>query len=248
MTQSQDVSVTVHSLGGAILLDSVKVSSIEELMDESAKKLKAKKCRMISADGNIIRELSHLKHCDAITAVAHHTSPLLQLVGLQSKEGDLMDETLPLEQLEEIAMQIAATAAQVACWFGGPQHLAGHPRIPWIWGEVLPAPTLFQNGTFLQMDHKTPVVHAGARVVLSLQEGHAGSTVREIEATRDLTVQDIVDIRSAYQDECDSMRSQLLSTPPGAYGIQAMMCLISYSAEEVCFQLSYRTTTVTAEL
>ena len=247
MTQGQDVWVTVHSLGGAILLDSVKVSSIEEIADESAQKLKAKRCRMISADGNIIRELSHLKDCDAITAVAHHISPLLQLVGLQSKEGDLMHETLPLEQLEEIALQIAATVAQVACWFGGPQHLAGHPRIPWIWGQVLPAPTLFQNGMFLQMDYKTPVVHAGARVVISL-EGHAGSRVREIEATRDLTVQDIVDIRSAYQDECNSMRSQLLSMHPGAYGIEAMMRLTSYTPEEVCFQLGYRTTTVNAEL
>jgi hypothetical protein len=57
--ESLEVSVTVHSLGGDILLETCSVSSIQdihELADASAQKLNAKKCHMVSSNGKIISE------------------------------------------------------------------------------------------------------------------------------------------------------------------------------------------------
>jgi hypothetical protein len=70
-----------------------------------------------------------LKNHDRLTAVAQHVSPLLQLVGLQNAQGDLVDATyatVPMELLEQIASEVASGLAHIACWFGGPQHLALH--------------------------------------------------------------------------------------------------------------------------
>ena len=91
------VVVTVRGLTGDVLLESVNVFSIEELEELSAMKLKAPRCRIISANGNLIacaNELLKSEEQGKITAVAQDVSPLLQLVGLQNQRGEL-DERFP---------------------------------------------------------------------------------------------------------------------------------------------------------
>lgn len=260
-----DVSVTVHSLAGDILFESAKVSSIHELADASAVQLKAKKCRMVSADGKIVSELSHLhdRH-ERLTAVAQNVSPLLQLVGLQNEEGDLQvdaSQHLPLEQLEQISLEIATALAHVACWFGGPQHIFGSPSIPWTFGHLLSAP----RGSFsvdmsggcphLRVGPSTPVVHLGAQVVFYITDGwqprsgcfhsdprpDAVQEVKSIKATRELTVDDIIQIRSAHQDHCNKNKSKLLEKHgKGADAVLATMRLVRYTMETVFFELGHR--------
>ena len=238
---AESAIVTVHSLGGDVLLESVKVSSIEELEAMSASKLNAQKCCMVSADGNMIARFLELQKQDQVTAVAQNVSPLLQLVGLQNTQGELVDETVPVEKLEQIALEIATALAHIACWFGGPHHLAGFPRVPWQWVDVLPAPDFVQNGAYLTMDHSTPVVHVGARVLFFIKDGSpCFPAVQEIRATRNLTVEDMIKIRSAHQDACNAMKSKLLALHPGADSIDAVMRLVRYTKEEVSFELWHR--------
>lgn len=160
--ESLEVSVTVHSLGGDILLETCSVSSIQdihELADASAQKLNAKKCHMVSSDGKIISEFFDLKNHDRLTAVAQNVNPLLQLVGLQNAQGDLVDATyatVPMELLEQIASEVASGLAHIACWFGGPQHLAGSPNLPWKFGSVLPPPGPFNDEMRLRLGPALP--------------------------------------------------------------------------------------------
>lgn len=239
-------TVTVHSLGGDILLETCSVSSIHELADASAQKLNAKKCHMVSSDGKIISEFFDLKNHDRLTAVAQNVSPLLQLVGLQNAQGDLVDATVPMEQLEQIALEVASGLAHIACWFGGPQHLAGSPSLPWKFGSVLPPPGPFNDEMRLRIHQSTPVVHLGALVVLSIADGFTTDglpcfpAVQKIRATRELTVDDIIKIRSAHQDECNKNKMKLLEQHPGADTVLAIMSLVRYTAEEVFFELGHR--------
>lgn len=249
MTDSQtDVSVTgvtVYSLGGDVLLEPSKVFSIADLADESARKLNAKKCRMVSTNGRIISELCHLTDHERLTAVAQNVSPLLQLVGLQNAQGDPVDGTVALEQLEQIALEVATTLAHIACWFGSPQHLAGHPSIPWKFGNVLPAPPCFNDEMHLRIHPSTPVVHLGALVKIFVAEPwkSPGFQTQTFRATRELTVDDIIKIRSAHQEECnkhkshESHKSKLLETAGDAL---AIMRLVRYTTEEVVFELGHR--------
>ena len=244
---SLEVSVTVHSLGGDILLETCSVSSIQdihELADASAQKLNAKKCHMVSSDGKIISEFFDLKNHDRLTAVAQHVSPLLQLVGLQNAQGDLVDATyatVPMELLEQIASEVASGLAHIACWFGGPQHLAGSPSLPWRFGSVLPPPGRFNDEMRLRIGPGTPVVHLGAMVVLSITDGlPCFPAVQKIRATRALTVDDIIKIRSAHQDECNKNKMKLLEQHPGTDTVLAIMSLVRYTAEEVFFELRHR--------
>lgn len=249
MTDSQtDVSVTgvtVYSLGGDVLLEPSKVFSIADLADESARKLNAKKCRMVSTNGRIISELCHLTDHERLTAVAQNVSPLLQLVGLQNAQGDPVDGTVAsvaLEQLEQIALEVATTLAHIACWFGSPQHLAGHPSIPWKFGNVLPAPPCFNDEMHLRIHPSTPVVHLGALVKISVAEAwkSAAFQTQTFRATRELTVDDIIKIRSAHQEECNKHKSKLLETHPGTDALLAIMRLVRYTTEEVVFELGHR--------
>ena len=84
--------------------------------------------------------------------MAQDLDPLLQLVGLQNADGELADASLSREELKDMALKIASAIARVACWFGGPQHLAGLPRI-----QTLSSPKLFRK---LCVDRSTP---CGAR-------------------------------------------------------------------------------------
>ena len=246
--ESLEVAVTVHSLGGDMILETCSVSSVHELADASAQKLNAKKCHMVSSDGQIISEFFDLKNHDRLTAVAQNVSPLLQLVGLQDAQGDLVDATyatVPMEQLEQIALEVASNLAHIACWFGDHQHLGGSPSLPWKFGSVLPPPGPFNDEMRLRILPSTPVVHLGAMVVLSIADGFTTGlpsfpAVQKVRATRELTVDDIIKIRSAHQDECNKNKMKLLEQHPGADTVLAIMSLVRYTAEEVFFELRHR--------
>ena len=217
--------VTVHSLAGEILLQSVKVSSIHELAEKSAEILKVKKCRMISADGVLIAQSHDLT--DLITAVAHDVDPLLQLVGFQDHEGELLDD-LPRDELERKALERAASLAHIACWFGGPQHLAGCPRIPW-------------GSQSLCVTRSTPVVPVGLRLLLSVKDDSITfPCMASTRAERNLTVEDLMSIRDAHDLVCKSSKPRLLSKHPGADSVHAVMRLVSFTSEEVHFELGHR--------
>ena len=240
---AERVMVTVNGLSGNVLLESIEVSSIKELEEKSASKLKARECCIVSADGRMITHMDDLQEHGRVTAVAQNVSPLLQLVGLQNKRGELLDESLPMEKLEEMALETATLLAHIACWFGGPQHLGGLPRIPLHFSLL---PTLKEK-KYLSMDYSTPVVHAGARVLLYIKNGlPCFPTVQEIFTDRDLSVEDIVKIRSAHRDACKAMKSQLLGQ--GAASIDAVMRLVKYTKEEVSFQLEHRAYKLEADL
>ena len=249
MERLEEVSVadvTVHSLKGDILFETCSVSSIHdihELADASAQKLNAKKCHMVSSDGKIISEVFDLKNQDRLTAVAQNVSPLLQLVGLQNAQGDLGEAyaTVPMEVLEQIALEVAFGLTHIACWFGGPQHIAGSPSLPWRFGSVLPPPGPFNDEMRLRIVPSTPVVHLGAMVVLSITDAlPCFPAVQKIRATRELTVDDIIKIRSAHQDACNKNKMKLLEQHPGADTVLATMRLVRYTAEEVFFELGHR--------
>lgn len=245
MERLEEVSVTVHSLRGDILLETCSVSSIHdihELADASAQKLNAKKCHMVSSDGKIISEFCDLKNQDRLTAVAQNVSPLLQLVGLQKAQGDLVDAyaTVPMELLEQIALEVASGLAHIACWFGDPQHIGGSPSLPWRFG-FLPPPGPFNDEMRIRIVPSTPVVHLGAMVVLSIRDAlPCFPAVQKIRATRELTVDDIIKIRSAHQDACNKNKMKLLEQHPGANTVLATMSLVRYTAEEVVFELGHR--------
>ena len=214
-------------------MQSVKVASVEELAEESARRLQVRKCRMVSGDGRLIASFGDLK--DPITAVAQDLDPLLQLVGLQNADGELAIDSLSRQELKDMALEIAVSIARVACWFGGPQHLAGLPRIQSL-SSV--APKLFRK---LCVDRSTPVVPAGTRVVLSVQdEATSFPAVQVMQAPCDLTVQDIMSIRDAHEHDCQCRKAHLLSMHPGADSVDALMRLVRYTSEEVHFELGHR--------
>lgn len=93
----------------------------------------------------------------------------------------------------------------------------------------------------LRIGPGTPVVHLGAMVVLSITDGlPCFPAVQKIRATRELTVDDIIKIRSAHQDECNKNKMKLLEQHPGADTVLAIMSLVRYTAEEVFFELGHR--------
>ena len=230
MESQLDVSVTVHSLAGDILFET-EVSSIQELEDESARKLHAKKCHMVSADGAIISDdfqLHHLKH-PRLTAVAQNVSPLLQLLGLQNAQGDVDQtyQTVPIKQLEQAALEGATMLARTACWFGTASHIGGSSWIPW------------KNGR-LTVEGSTAVIPRGHLVYTAVLSQDMPCPVSSIRATREMTVDDIIKIRSNHQAECEKNKSKLLAKHPGADALEAMICLVQYTAEAVFFELGHR--------
>ncbi|CAJ1335546.1 unnamed protein product [Effrenium voratum] len=213
-----------------------EVSFFDELTEMCAESLQAKSCRIVSTDGKILSALDGKSH---VTAVALNINPLLQLVGLQSASGDMADERLPVAKLEHRALLIAeALAKTAACCYGGPFHLGGKPRIHWLWEDVLP----LSGKRALTLEDSTPVVHVGARVVFSIQDGSPCSQAGSLRLRRPMTVQDICDIRRAHQDACDERQEELLAEFPGAESVRAVMDLKSYTADKVEFQLGHRDT------
>ena len=237
------LDVTVHSLAGDILVET-STSSIPELADAAARKLNAKKCHLV-ADGKIIDDYDDFgdkvkaSSQVTLTAVAQNVNPLLQLVGLQTLKGELVNETVSMLQLEQIALDVATSLAHTACWFGTSQHIGGSPTIVWKYGDLLDAPAPFSDGV-LRIKLNTPVVHQGAMLVFSIADLPCFPALQRIPATRELTVDDIMKIRSAHQEQCQKNKSKLLEKHPGLDAVQAVMRLVRYTAEEVFFELGHR--------
>ncbi|CAE7697841.1 CCDC19 [Symbiodinium sp. CCMP2456] len=230
---------TVVGMSGKTLIEAVEVSSLDELRELTATKMSTSACRLLTADGHPLAKIDTAPEGSTLTAVAISTSGLLEIVGLV---GDPV-AAVPVPALETMALKVASVLAGIACWFGGPGHLCGHPSIPWPFEETVAAPPQFSSKhgkPGMQVTTKTPVVHAGVEVVFTVQEGSLVPNVLEdFIPEGNLAVRDIIKLRDKHNEACQERRRELLATKPGTDVVEAEMSLKEYGLTRVHFVLGY---------
>ena len=146
----------------------------------------------------------------------------------------------------------AAVAAEeqlirFACGIGAPGHLCGMPCLPWT-DKTVPAPPMFlkdsrKHGTIgcrrgCPMDYHTPVIHAGARVVV-----HGDKHIRPKPARRVIDVGDapmtLEDLKAICRDRPDLDEKKAEVAHIDGEVIHATIKLVSYSRDEIAFQLGH---------
>ena len=143
--------------------------------------------------------------------------------------------------------QTAAAKAEeqlirAACDISAPWRLfSTRPHLPWP-DSTVPAPPMFLQDGYghttvfgCRMTHDTPVIHAGARVVVVGQKQEL-QTVTQTVHIRDtpMTVRDLEAIREDRPDLEDQERSAVLFDGEFLY---PTISLVSYSRYEITFQL-----------
>ncbi|CAE7458380.1 CCDC19 [Symbiodinium natans] len=246
-------TLTVVGMSGETLLDAVEVSSLAELQELVSARMTTEPgksssgLRFLTSDGQPFTSLD-APGSSTITAVAVSLSPVLQMLRLQDATGNLVNPTVPQEQQEEIAVKVARQLTSTACWFGGPGHLEGYPRIPWTFDDVMAPPPAFSRKGRGRMDDKmaievtpgTPVVHAGASVVFSLVEGSlVPMTLEDFTTEKHLTVKDIMELRRKHGHACHEKRRELLATQPDKDEVHPSIRVKEYGLDRVHLELGY---------
>ena len=188
-------------------------------------KLSVAHCQLLTLDGSMVSNWDTLDHeartAKSVTAVVQGISPLLQMVGLQNGDGTLLVESWP-RGLQSIALDIAAQLCQLACSFGR----NNQPAIVWAWdGPSPPAFTLELAGARLMpVVLSTPVVHAGARLVLLTRVGGDLKILQDRLAAQKLQTADhllLLSVRSEWQQPSSEVfASSSLATGKGQHGVE----------------------------
>mmetsp|Transcript_55458 Transcript_55458/g.104168 ORF Transcript_55458/g.104168 Transcript_55458/m.104168 type:complete len:261 (+) Transcript_55458:59-841(+) len=249
MADGREVEVeipSVLSIAGETLLQDVGVSSMEQLKNLAAEKLGARRCTLLNAEGHVLQKLDEVVAGSTLTAVALTMSPLLQMVGLEDKEGNPFNPSVPLEDVETVALEVAKSVAKIGCWFGGPGHLEGCPTVSWKFGHIMPPPPSFEKGRRsreemeMKITDRTRVVHAGARLIFTVAEGSlVPKAVEDFTTEKTLVVRDLMNFRRVQQEACNKMRRELLATKEGADSVDARISLRGYAADVVQIELGY---------
>ena len=126
--------------------------------------------------------------------------------------------------------------ARIAARFGGRGHLEGFPSTQISSNEAGGA----ASGTCVRPT--SIVVHAGARVRLTVRKGSPGfddnpGTVLPGRASG-WTCREVVGLRE-NRPQLSAQREVLLASNPGADCVESIMRLEKYSDEEVCFSLGH---------
>ncbi|CAE7230609.1 DNAH7 [Symbiodinium natans] len=240
--------LTVVGISGDVILDTTEVSSILELKEQVSTQMHTKNIKLLSAEGRVIAKLEDAEPDSTVTAIALNLSPLLQMVGLEDDKGNLVSETVPRDELETIALQIARELSSIGCWFGSPGHMDGYPTVEWEWTDKMPAPPYFssesrfdEGSRGLTIKRSTPVVHAGAEVMFSVQKASpVPKVLQDFTAETPLTVADLINLRRIHQAACDEKRHMLLKEIPGADYVEGTMQLKQYGPDCLHIELGYR--------
>lgn len=144
---------------------------------------------------------------------------------------------------------------RISCWYGTQGHLCGFPTAKWKWGDIVG--TLFLqpfglgrrprrlSANTCEANPRTPVIHAGAHLVVKLSEESAEvadwAGVDDI-VENTMVLQDILDMRRMLRrDVFGPVSSQLL----GLLGddIEVRMKPLKYTADEVRIEVGWRAIT-----
>ncbi|CAE7557682.1 unnamed protein product [Symbiodinium natans] len=244
--------VRVSTMAGE-LLESCAPSAFQSVGDLAAHvacKMKAPMCSLTTSAGEKLSPHLTLDAVDEeLTAVAEFVDPLLIMLELQEPDGKLLWPNL--EELQRAAAKAEEELVRCACGIRAPGHLCGMPSLSWT-DPTVPAPPMFlQDCDALSMVRMfgaptnlgcpmtgdTPVIHAGARVVVVGEQG-AGETRKQTVHIRDapMTLDDLQAIRIDRPD-LDDLKKAVAHIDGEV--IHPTMKLVSYSRYEITFQLGH---------
>ncbi|CAE7735955.1 CFAP45 [Symbiodinium sp. KB8] len=207
--QEHSASVTVIGINGSTLLETMAVSSIQDLNQQVQAKLKSRLLQLAGLEdenGNLASDLCSMKDLeDVALQVAVRLAETGRGWGLHS-----------LQVAWEWDDLLAAPRARFSATRIGGDGARQHMRVD-FWSLVVPP---------------------GVRVIVSIREGSPSSeAARDFVTLHSLAVRDIVDIRRAHQRACDAHREELLARRSQADTVDALIMLRQYTAELVHFEV-----------
>ena len=217
-------------------------SCVGELASHVASVMKVPCCSLVTSGHTLS---AHLK-LDAtswdtlteMTAVAQALDPLLVMLQLQEPStGELIWPNL--EELHSAAAEVEERLIRCACAIGAPGHLCGMPAVEWR-SKIVPPPAMFQHKhkKLVKMSWETPVIHAGARVLVFHEEGLGKKAAPPTEYIREspMTVRDL---RNICHDRPDLEQQKDEVKHIDGETIHPTINMVSYSPQEIHFQLSH---------
>ena len=217
-------------------------SCVGELASHVASVMKVPCCSLVTSEHTLS---AHLK-LDAttwdtlteLTAVAQALDPLLVMLELQDPNtGELIWPNL--EELHIAAAEAEERLIRCACGIGAPGHLCGMPVVEWS-SKIVPPPAMFQqkHKKFAKMSWETPVIHAGARVLVFHEEGLGKKAAPPTEYIRD-TPMTVWALRNICRDRPDLEQQKDEVKHIDGETIHPTIKMVSYSPQEIHFQLSH---------
>ncbi|CAE7248229.1 hypothetical protein AK812_SmicGene10608 [Symbiodinium microadriaticum] len=233
--------------------------SVSELATHVATIMQVPSCSLATAAGEKLSPHVALDTLgeEELTAVVM-LDPLLTMLQLQKPDG-----TLLWPNLGELHTAAAAAEEQLircACGIGAPGHLCGMPCLPWA-DKTVPAPPMFlkdprEHRAFMvvsaesfmptdseekygcPMQDDTPVIHAGARVVVYGEKHSGGKHERKVIDVGDAPMA-LKDLQALCTNRPDLDKKKAEVAHIDGEIIHPTINLVSYSRDEIAFQLGH---------
>ncbi|CAE7247627.1 unnamed protein product [Symbiodinium sp. CCMP2592] len=251
----------VISLAGEHLysFEPSEFQNVSELAARVATIMQVPNCSLATAAGEKLSPHAALDTLgeEELTAVVM-LDPLFVMLQLQKPDGTLLWPNLG--ELHAAAEAAEEQLIRCACGIGAPGHLCGMPCLPWA-DKTVPAPPMFlkdprEHRTFMvsaptfifgdseekssgcPMQDDTPVIHAGARVIVYGEKHIHGKQERRVIDVGDAPMT-LKDLQALCNDRPDLDEKKAEVAHIDGEVIHATIKLRSYSRDEIAFQLEH---------
>mmetsp|Transcript_73223 Transcript_73223/g.89868 ORF Transcript_73223/g.89868 Transcript_73223/m.89868 type:complete len:242 (+) Transcript_73223:66-791(+) len=232
--------VSILSISGEELL-TMELNEFEladHLRLEVAKSLGVASCSLISPSGEVFgdQQLAEAKNQPIqLTAVVRVEDPLLEMMGFQDAEGNLLSAA-PREELRRMALMAGEKLLKAVCSLLHPRDQRIY-AVSWPFDGILPAPPAFAPG-FCTISPHRDVVPAKTKVKICSPDSASAS---EYVSEDPMTAAEVIALCS--REFSPATKKNLLQSPEAqeirAREVLSTASVKQYSAHEIVIELGH---------